>query len=272
MSKPPYRFALIGLGGISRTLLSLLATAPAGQLACVAVLVREGRQERVELPVGIAAVTSVGALLGHAPDLVADCAGHGALRQYGPCLLHAGAKLLSVSSGALADPALEAELRAAQAAGGERLLFVPGALAGLDGLAAARHGGLERVAYRGIKPARAWKGTPAERLLDLDRLTEPTVFFRGTAREAAAQYPANANVTATVALAGLGFERTEVELTADPAGQANRHCLTYSGAFGEAALELRGRPSPDNPKTSLLTAFSVWQALQDGGRGCIPLP
>jgi len=274
-AKPGRRaFALIGFGGIAQEVLRLAAAqAPAGP-ACVAVLVRDGKRDQVAplLPAGAKAVGSVEELLAAGPDLVADCAGHEALRLYAEPLLRAGASLVTVSSGALAAPALEARLTAAQALpGGGRLLIASGAMLGLDGLAAARYGGLERVRYRGTKPARAWRGTPAEALLELDRLAEPTAFFHGSAREAASQYPANANVTATIALAGIGFDRTEVCLVADPAGRENIHQLEYEGAFGRAQVEVRGRPSPTNPKTSLLTGLSVWRALCEETLASLPL-
>ena len=121
-----------------------------------------------------------------------------------------------------------------------------------------------RVTYRGVKPARAWRGTPAEKLLDLDALASAVEFYRGSARELAAQYPANANVTATIALAGIGFEKTEVVLVADPAAPGILHEITFAGGFGEARIEIRGRPSAANPRTSVLTGLSVWQALKSG--------
>jgi aspartate dehydrogenase len=87
------------------------------------------------------------------------------------------------------------------------------------------------------------------------------VLYRGTAGEAALLYPQNANVAAAVALAGLGFEKTEVELVADPEAPGNVHEIEAEGAAGRFAIQLQGKPSRSNPKTSALAALSVARAL-----------
>ena len=124
-----------------------------------------------------------------------------------------------------------------------------------------RLGGLKSVRYRSIKPAAAWPNSPAEKIADLARLTERTVLYEGTARAAALDFPQNANVAATVALAGLGFEGTRVELVADPAAPGNIHEIEAEGASGRVTIRLQGKPSPSNPKTSALTALSIARAL-----------
>lgn len=257
------RFALIGAGGIARSVLHLLAQAAPGAMSCVAMFVRPGRGQPAEDGLcGIAPVTeSLDDLLRQKPDIVVECAGHEAVRQYAECVLNAGCALLVISSGALADAGLEARLRQAASRHGTRMIIPAGALVGIDALAAARFAGLSHVRYRGLKPVQAWRGTAAEQRINLDELGRPAVFFQGTAREAAASYPQNANVTATVALAGLGFDDTVVELIADPTATRNIHEVEFAGAFGQARVEVSGLPSPTNPRTSVLTALSIWRAL-----------
>ncbi len=195
------------------------------------------------------------------PVLAAECASHSAVRAYGPGLLRLGIDLVIASIGALSDESLHRELEAAAAIGGAKLILPAGAVPGIDALNAAMQGGLEHVSYTSRKPPAAWKGTPAETLLDLDNLKRAEVFYTGTARAAARDYPKNANVAATVALAGLGFDATEVRLIADPAAGGNLHEIEAEGAFGYMHLSIAGQPLRSNPKTSSLAAYSTIRAI-----------
>jgi aspartate dehydrogenase len=259
--RPPLRIGFIGDGGVARSVREALAELPARhdgdpRFAVVAVLSRRAVADADRL-----AVEDIDSLLQVQPDVVVECAGHEAVARHGEVVLRAGASLLIVSIGALADSDLHRRLVTAAEAGGGRLILAPGAMAGIEALAGARLGGLDRVRYVGRKPPAAWRGTPAEALLDLAALREPQVFYRGMAREAAQRYPMNSNVAATVALAGLGFERTEVELIADPTIAKNLHELMFEGADGRFEITVCGEPSKANPKTSALTAHSIARLL-----------
>ena len=88
------------------------------------------------------------------------------------------------------------------------------------------------------------------------------MLYNGTAREAALLYPQNANVAAAVALAGLGFDATEVELVADPDAPGNVHEIEAEGAAGTLRHQAcRASRRARNPKTSALAALSVARAL-----------
>jgi aspartate dehydrogenase len=251
------RIGVIGYGAIARRAVRLLAQA--GEAAEVAaVLLRAGSPSAAAAAAdGLEVVHRPEALVAVKPDLVIECAGHAALAEHGPAVLGAGLELVAVSAGALADDACLQALVAAAEAGVARLSIPAGAVGGLDALAAMRLAGLERVAYVGRKPPAAWAGSPAEQVLNLAALTRAETFYSGTARTAARNYPKNANVAATVALAGLGFERTEVRLVADPGAEVNQHEIEAEGATGGISLRLEGLPDPENPRTSALTAASV---------------
>jgi aspartate dehydrogenase len=250
--------ALIGYGAIGRAVHRLLLTHGGGQAEVVAILARDRTRVLAQSPdVASLLVDSHAELLARRPVLVVECAGHQAVDDHGVATLKAGIDLLLVSVGALADAAREQSLVAAARAADKRIILPSGAIGGIDWLAAARTAGLASVTYRSRKPPQAWAGSAAEQQLDLASLTKATTFFRGTAREAALMYPRNANVAATVALATLGFDRTQVELMADPGAEGNVHEIEAEGEGGSMATRLVGRPDPDNPRTSVMTAHSV---------------
>ncbi len=197
------------------------------------------------------------------PDLLVECAGHGALKQHVLPALEQGIPTLVVSVGALAEPGMAEALEQAARVGKTQVHLLAGAIGAIDALAAARVGGLDSVIYTGTKPALAWQGTPAAENHNLTALATPTVIFDGTARDAARLYPKNANVAATVSLAGLGLDRTQVRLIADPAATENMHEVTAQGSFGSFELVMRGRPLASNPKTSALTVYSVVRAIRN---------
>jgi aspartate dehydrogenase len=196
-------------------------------------------------------------------DLVLECAGHSALTGHVLPALASGVECAVLSIGALSEPGLPERLHAAAEQGGTRLHLLAGAIAGIDALSAARLAGLDRVVYTGRKPPAGWRGSPAEQVVELGTLTEPAVILQASAREAARLYPKNANVAATLSLAGLGLDRTEVRLIADPTIDENVHEFEAHGAFGQLQVRLRGKPLADNPKTSALTVLSALRFLHN---------
>lgn len=253
----PLRVGLIGFGAIGQSMARIIDQYP-GEATLVGALVRASK-DRGSAPIPL--VSSSADLMTLQPDIVVECAGHSGLEAHGAAVLTAGADLLVASLGALADEKVEAMLRKAAEAGGRKVLLPSGALGSLDALAAARLAGLDDVTYISRKSPRAWRGTPAETMIALDDLIASKIFFAGDARKAALTFPQNANVAAAVALAGIGFERTRVELMADPAATGNTHTVRAKGAFGEFEFVIAGKVLPDNPKTSMLTPYSLASAL-----------
>ncbi|MDA7965312.1 aspartate dehydrogenase [Ruegeria sp.] len=244
------KIGLIGKGAIARYVSSALASR--GHEVGAILL----RPERVTAGTALE-FGSVGALPADL-DLMIDCAGHAGLADHGPKILARGCDMITVSLGALADPDIEAALLQAAQDGGARLHLASGAIGALDCLNAARAGKLTSVTYTGRKPPRGWQGSPAEDKLDLDGMTEGAeIHFEGSARAAALEYPKNANVAAAVALAGLGFDATQVQLIADASITQNIHEITATGDFGHFHFQISGNSLPDNPRSSALAAMSV---------------
>lgn len=226
-------YGIIGFGTIGRRVATRLAGA-ADVPPLMAVLVRSGA------PIA-SAVTSLGDFIARRPAIALECASREWLADHGPTLLAAGIDLVPLSLTALANAEVERRLMDAARRGPGRLEIVPGAVGSLDLLATAREEGLERVVYRQIKSPAMWARTPAARLANLDAIAERTVFFRGSVRDVASHLPHNLNTSVGVALAGLGLDRTEAELIADPALSETAHEVDIHAAAGNATLRLGGR-------------------------------
>ncbi|MFO1186142.1 MAG: aspartate dehydrogenase [Alphaproteobacteria bacterium] len=226
------KLALIGHGAIARQLLKHFAASKRHEVAIILDV------SDTHVAGGPPVTTKLADLLATKPDLVVECAGHSAVDAHAVPVLEAGHDILIVSIGALADRALREKVFAAAERTKRQVLLPAGAVAGIDGLAAARYGGLTSVRLRSRKPPLSWGGAPGVEGVDLARIKTATAIFVGSADEAARLFPKNANVAATVALAGLGFKTTEVELIADPEAKAT------STSSGRGRL----RTLPDRPR------------------------
>jgi len=189
-------------------------------------------------------------------DVIVECAPAALLRELAePALAH-GRHVMVLSCGALLDNLDLVDL--ARRHGGR--IFVPsGALLGLDAVAAAAEGGISKVHMITRKPPRGLLGAPylEENAVDIADLAEPKRVFVGTAREAARGFPANVNVAAALALAGIGPDRTTIEIWADPGVTRNVHRIEVEADTARFSLQIENVPSAENPRTGRLTALSV---------------
>lgn len=248
------RVGLIGLGAIGRGVIQLLR--PDDDVEVVGALVGDPRKKRRPEPPPICG--SLEELLEKRPEVVVEVAGHDALRCFGPQVLSAGVDLIVVSVGALANKDVEQAMLKGARQGGSRAFVASGAIGALDALAsAAVCGGLRRVTHTTRKPARALL-EPAEAA----DLTEPRELFRGSARAGALRFPESINVAAAVSLAGIGLDRTEVCVIADPRVKRNSHEVVAEGDFGDLRFEIHNIPTDANPKTGRLVAMSIVHALR----------
>ena len=262
--REPISVGLIGAGGIAQDVVAAIREHDGGaNVRIVGALVRPGRAAaaQAQLP-GIDIVETLDALLARQPKLVAEVAGQSAVAEYGEAVLRAGHR-----------PSDHLGRRAGRSG-------AAGAAQGRGGSGRQPHsasGGCDRRHRRGCGDAgRGAQGgalpfaQAAGRLARLARRTgrrprQPDASAPcSTAAppgEAALRFPQNANVAAALALAGLGFDATEVELVADPDAPGNVHEIEAEGAAGRFAIQLQGKPSRSNPKTSALAAMSVARAL-----------
>jgi aspartate dehydrogenase len=226
---------------------------------CPAVLVRRPRPDAAAPPL----LTADPAQFFQAPcDVVVECAGHQAVRDYGIAVLEHGADLMVSSVGAFTDDALlERVLRTAEARG-RRVLIPSAGVGALDILTAAAQGGLDEVTMTVSKDASSWLGTAAGREHDLRALPAPVVLYDGPVREGARRFPQNVNIAAAVALAGLGLDRTRLRILADPADIPHVVEIQARGQFGAFSFREEIVPSAENQKTGRLVAMAIVKALR----------
>jgi aspartate dehydrogenase len=194
-------------------------------------------------------------------DIVIECAPAAVLRELAePALTH-GRTLVTLSCGALLDNFDLVDL--ARAHGG-RIIVPTGALLALDAVQAAAVGTISRVHMTTRKPPNGLEGAPylVANGIDVTGLNAPKKVFAGTAREAARGFPANVNVAAALAMAGVGPDRTTIEIWADPAVSRNMHRIEVEADSARFAFEIETVPSLENPRTGKLTALSVVALLR----------
>jgi aspartate dehydrogenase len=261
------RVAIIGGGSIARLFLEHIRAGDLGDdIEVVAIAGRSGasRGKALADEFGVAFATDLASLSAQRPDVVVEAASHEAVRTFVRPLLESGIAVIVLSGGALHDDDLRAALEAAARRTGA-LLYVPsGGIAGLDGLKAACVAGVDAVRITVSKPPRAWKNIEhVEKLgVDLDTLSEPRTLYEGPARAGVPLFPANVNIAAVLSMAGIGFDRTQLRVVADPGITHNTHVIEIRGRTGNITVKLENVPAPDNPKTAWLACYSALAALK----------
>jgi aspartate dehydrogenase len=263
------RLAILGGGTIARLVLDQIAAGALGNVEVAALCGRrpDSRGAALAREFSVPYLCGTKALIAARPEAVLEAASHGAVRESLVPLLEAGIPVIVLSAGALADDALRAKAERAAARSGA-LLYVPsGGIGGLDALKGACAAGVDEVTIRVAKPPAAWKGIPYVETLgaDLDSLRGATTLFAGSAREGVPHFPQNVNIAAVLSLAGIGFDRTRLEVVADPALERNTHTIRVSGASGRFTVVMENVPAPENPKTAWLACYSALAALKELG-------
>jgi aspartate dehydrogenase len=147
---------------------------------------------------------------------------------------------------------------------GARIVVPTGALLGLDAVRAAAEGPVQSITIESRKPPRGLEGAPylVQHAIDVGAISKPTRVFEGNAFDAAAGFPANVNVAAALALAGIGPTRTRVEIWADPTIDRNTHTIRVEAEAARFTMTIENVPSPENPRTGQITALSMLACLR----------
>lgn len=254
------RVGIAGFGAIGQSVARSLDAGVVPGLALAAIAVRDPLRHAGATWQGQAPLFTTIDGLEPLCDVVIECAPAAVFGQIARPILSTGKKLVVLSSGALLSHPDLIEL--ARANGGQ-ILVPSGAILGLDALTAAAEGVIHSVTMITRKPVRGLLGAPylETHNIDLSGITEPTLVFRGTPREAAVGFPANLNVAVSVSLAGIGPDRTTLEIWADPNLERNVHRVVVDSDSAAFSMEIQNIPS-ENPKTGRITAQSVLAVLR----------
>lgn len=182
-------------------------------------------------------------------DLVVEAASQDAVPLLVKCLRHSDVMIMSV--GALVEAGLVKSLSNAAKKYGHKIYLPSGAIGGLDAVSAVSENASE-VVLETIKPPVSFGRADREK----------TMVFDGSAREAVALYPKNVNVSATLAIAGIGFDKTRVRIVSDPNVKRNTHRITVKSDAGIMTFEFENLPFKENPKTSMLAAMAALERIK----------
>src|SRR6202166_3426320 len=262
-SRTDLRVAIAGLGPIGRKVAEALDRGIEG-LALAAVSAQNPDKHcswlaKLNRPPALLPIEA----LSEAAVVVIECATGNLMRSIVEPFVTTGKTAVVLSAGALLDH--EDLIELAKQHGGQ--IVVPtGALIGLDAVTAAAVGTIHSVRMVTRKPISGLAGAPyiVENNIDIERITEPLRIFEGTAREAAKGFPANLNVAVALSLAGIGPDRTRLEIWADPTVTRNIHRIWVDADSASFEMTIRNVPS-ENPKTGKITPLSVIAALRKLG-------
>lgn len=217
----------------------------------------ESRVAKLKRPVPVVSVDKLAELA----DIVVECAPAAAFLDIARPALAAGRILMPLSVGALLSNLDLVDL--ARETGG-RIIVPTGAIVGLDAVRAAAEGTIASAKIVTRKPPAGLAGAPylVERGIVLDDLKTPLKVFDGAAREGAKGFPANVNVAAALSLAGIGPDRTWLEVWADPDVTRNIHRIEIEADSARLSMQIENIPAADNPRTGRITALSVIATLR----------
>jgi aspartate dehydrogenase len=248
----------VGLAGLGAVGLEVARRIEAGipGLVLTAVSVRDKAKAQRNLPpVGSRIPVVAADALAQTCDVIVECLPPTMFRTVALSVIERGKIFMPLSVGQLLE---NWELVARAKETGARILVPTGGLLGLDAVRAVAEGTIHSVTMVTRKPPNGLDGAPylVERGISLANLKAPLKVFDGPAREGARGFPANVNVAAALSLAGIGPDRTRLEIWADPALDRNTHRIEVDADTARFTMSIENVPS-ENPRTGRIVPLST---------------
>jgi aspartate dehydrogenase len=260
-SKHPLRVGLAGLGAVGLDVARRLIDGGVPGLTLTAIAVRDADKVRRDLPqLGDMIALRTPAALADDCDIVVECLPPALFREIAVAAIDKGRIFIPLSVAQLLEnPDLIERAREK----GARIVVPTGALLGLDAVRGAAEGTIHSVKMVTRKPPAGLEGALylRERNISVAGLKEPLKVFDGSAREGARGFPTNVNVAAALSLAGIGPDRTQLEIWADPTVTRNTHTITVDADTVRFTMTIENVPS-ENPRTGKSVAPSTVAALR----------
>jgi aspartate dehydrogenase len=183
-------------------------------------------------------------------DLIVEVATSEWVTRFAPLALEF-ADLLIFSVTAFAEEGLKENLDAVAEANKTHYYISHGAIIGLDGVRDGKDL-LEDVRITTIRPQEGY-GLK-------ERVSKRTVLYDGPTRKACQLFPRNVNIHASLALHGLGFDKTYSTVIADPEARVMRHILEVRGRGLAWTIDVQGKPLGE--RTAAHVPESVFQTVK----------
>jgi aspartate dehydrogenase len=128
----------------------------------------------------------------------------------------------------------------------------------------AAQGKIESVRMVTRKPLVGLEGAPhlTSQGKTLCNVREAQLLYAGSTGGAIKGFPANLNVAIALSLAGIGPDKTQIEVWADPAVTRNTHTIEVVSDSASFMMKIENIPSEENPKTGKITPLSVISTLR----------
>jgi len=185
-------------------------------------------------------------------DVVFEAASQTAVEEYAEQIIKAGKDLVIMSVGSLLDEKFRKRLEKVAKEKRCKIYLPSGAVCGIDGVLSGSIDTIDEVTLVTTKPAGSLN----------KRFDRRTIVFKGNARDAVKKFPMNINVAASLSLAGIGFDKTKVEIVADPVATRINHKILAHGKFGRLRAEVENMPNIKNPKSSYMASLSAIATLK----------
>ena len=259
-TKTNLRVGIAGLGAVGLDVAKRLVDGIDG-LTLAAVAVRDADKARRNLPqIGdMIALRSLDALADDC-DIVVESLPPALFRDVAISVIDNGRIFMPLS---VAQVLQNGDLIERAKQKGARIMVPTGALIGLDAVRAAAEGDIRSVKMVTRKPPNGLEGAPylVEHGISLKNVDKPMKVFEGSARDGARGFPANVNVAAALSLAGIGPDKTTLEIWADPTVTRNTHRIEVESDTARFSMQIENVPS-ENPRTGKIVALSTIAALR----------